>query len=154
DGPSPEADAMQNWLLDGLFGVWISLISQGRGMSPDLARKWIDGGPYTAEKACAAGLVDAVEHRQEFEATLKSKFGKEVVFDKKYGQKTAPTLDFSSPFAMFKIWGELLGQAQKKPAGKNAVGIVYVEGPITLGGAQPSLLGDAVANSTKIRRAL
>jgi protease-4 len=154
DGPSPEAAAMQNWLFDGLFGVWIALISEGRGVSADLVRKWIDGGPYTAAKAQAAGLIDAVEHRQEFEAMLKSKFGKDVVFDKKYGQKRTPTLDFSSPFAMFKIWAELLGQGQKKPAVKNAVGIVYVEGPITLGGAVPSLLGDAAASSSKIRRAL
>ena len=45
---------------------------------------------------------------------LKSKYGQDVVFDKKYGQKKRPTLDLSSPFAMFKLWGELLGQGQKK----------------------------------------
>jgi protease-4 len=95
-----------------------------------------------------------VEHRQDFEAMLKSKYGKDVVFDKKYGQKKPPTVDFSSPFAMFKIWGELLGQAQKKPAGKPAVGIVYVEGPITLGSGQPSLFGEMEARGPKVRKAL
>ena len=154
DGPSPEADAMQNWLLDGIFNTSVALIASGRKLEAAQVRKWIDGGPYTAEKARAAGLVDEVEHRQEFEAMLKSKYGNDVIFDKKYGQKKAPTLDFSSPFAMFKIWGELLGQAQKKPAGKPAVGIVYVEGPITLGSGQPSLFGDLEARGPKIRKAL
>jgi protease-4 len=154
EGPSPEAEAMQNWLLDGIFDTSIALIARGRKVETAQVRKWIDGGPYTAAKAEAAGLVDAVEHRQEFEAMLKSKYGQDIVFDKKYGQKTAPTLDLSSPFAMFKIWAELLGQAQKKPKGKNAVGIVYVEGPITLGGSQPSLFGELEARGPKIRKAL
>ena len=79
--------------------------------------------------------------------------GHDVVFDRKYGQKQPPKLDFSSPFAIFKIWGELLGQAQKKPEAKSAVGIVHVEGPITLGG-QPSLFGELGARGPKIRKAL
>jgi protease-4 len=153
-GPSPEAEAMQNWLLDGMFDSSIALIASGRKVEASQVRKWFDAGPYSAEKAQAAGLIDAAEHRQEFEAMLKSKYGHDVVFDKKYGQKQAPQLDLSSPFAMFKIWGELLGQGQKKPAGKDAIGIVYVQGAITLGGGQPSLFGDLEARGPKIRKAL
>ena len=126
----------------------------GRNVDAAQARKWIDGGPYTAEKAEKAGLIDEVEHRQDFEAMLKSKYGQDVVFDKKYGQKQQPTLDLSSPFGMFKLWGELLGQGQKKAPTKNSVGIVHVEGPIVLGGGQASLFGDASAQATKIRKAL
>jgi len=154
DGPSPEAEAMQNWLLDGIFHTSVALIAAGRKVETAQVRKWIDGGPYTAEKARAAGLIDEVEHRQDFETMLKSKYGHDVIFDKKYGQKKPPSLDFSSPLALFKIWGELLSQAQKKPAGKPAIGIVYVEGPITLGSGQPSLLGDLEARGPKVRKAL
>jgi protease-4 len=154
EGPSPEADAMENWLLDGIFDTWIGLIAQGRGVEPAQVRKWIDDGPYTAERAKASGLIDAVEHRQEFEAGLKTRYGADVVFDKKYGEKKPPTVDFSSPFAMFKIWADLLGQTQKKPPGKKSVGIVHVEGPITLGGGAASLLAEAEAAAPKIRRAL
>ena len=128
DGPSPEAEAMQNWLLDGIYATSLSLIAQGRKVPADRVREWIDGGPYTAEKANAAGLIDAVEHRQDFEAMLKGKYGHDVVFDKKYGQKQQPTLDLSSPFAFFKLWGDMMGQGQKKTPSKPAVGIVYVEG--------------------------
>ena len=92
----------------------MKLIAQGRGVDTAKARQWVDGGPYSAEKAKEAGLIDAVEHRQAFEAMLKSKYGQNVVFDKKYGKKKPPTLDFSSPFALFKIMGELMGDSQKK----------------------------------------
>jgi protease IV len=154
DGPSPEAEAMENWLFDGIYASSIELIAHGRKVTAERARQWVDNGPYTAEKALDAGLVDAVEHRQDFEAVLKGKYGKDVVFDKKFGQKQAPTLDLSSPFAFFKLWGEMMGQGQKKTPAKPGVGIVYVVGPITLGGGQPSLFGDTGAQASKLRKAL
>ena len=115
-GPSPEAQEMQDWLLDGIFAAMVERIAQGRGVEPAKVREWIDAGPYTAEKAKAAGLIDAVEHRQEFEAMLKSKFGEDVVFDKKYGQKKATQLDVSSPFALFKFWADLLAGRRRRRA--------------------------------------
>ena len=88
DGPSPEAEAMQNWLLDGMHSSTVTLIAQGRKVvERNRVRRWIDGGPYSAEKARAAGLIDAVEQRQDLEAMLKGKYGQDVIFDKKYGQK-------------------------------------------------------------------
>ncbi len=85
---------------------------------------------------------------------LKGKYGHDVVFDKKYGQKKQPSLDLSSPFAFFKLWAEMMGQGQKKAPAKPAVGIVYVDGPIILGGGQASLFAEAAASSSKIRKAL
>jgi protease-4 len=154
EGPSRQANDMENWLLDGLFDTYVKLIAQGREVDSGKVRKWIDGGPYSAEKAKAAGLIDAVEHRGAFEAMLKSKYGKDVVFDKKYGKKKPPSIDFSSPFAMFKIMGELMGESQKSKGGKSAVGIVYVDGPITLGGSEDSPFAGSVAGSSQIRKAL
>jgi protease-4 len=153
-GPSPEAEKMQNWLFDGIYDTMVQLIAQGRGLKPDKVRELIDAGPYQAGKAKEAGLVDAVEHRQDFEAMLKSKYGKDVVFDKKYGQKKQPKLDLTSPLAPFKILSELLGQAKKKDTGKDAVAIVYVDGPIIVGGGQPSPFSSKAARSTAVRKAL
>jgi protease-4 len=153
-GPSPEAEKMENWLFDGIYGTMVRLIARGRGLKPEKVRELIDAGPYQAGKAKEAGLVDAVEQRQDFEALLKSKYGKDVVFDKKYGRKKQPTIDFNSPFAAFKILGELLGQGKKKGTGKDAVAIVYVDGPIVIGGGQPSPFSGSVARSSAIRKAL
>jgi protease-4 len=154
EGPSPEAEKMQNWLLDSTYDTYVNLIAQGRRVTPNTVRTWIDNGPYTAEKAKAAGLIDAVEHRQDFTALLKNKFGKDVVLNKKYGKKKGPKIDFSSPFAMFKIWAEILGGPSSKKSNKPAVAIVYVEGAISLGSGRASLLGTGGAYSSDLRKAL
>lgn len=154
-GPSPEAEAMQNWLLDSMFETNVGLIASGRRVAPEKVRQWIDGGPYTAAKALKAGLIDAAEFRQEFVAALKAKYGDDVKLDTRYGKRQGPEIDLSSPLGVFKLWGEMLGGSSRKRDAKDAVAIVYVEGPILPGKSDPSpLLLDRVAFSTPIRKAL
>jgi protease-4 len=154
EGPSPEAEKMQNWLLDSLYDTFVNLVAKGRGVEPAKVKEWIDGGPYSAEKAKAAGIIDAIEHRQDFEKGLKAKYGRDVVFDKSYGEKKPPKIDFNNPFAMLKIMGELLGEEKKPRSHKKAVGIVYVDGAISIGGGPTSLFSERGATSTELRRAL
>lgn len=154
-GPSKEADRMINWLMDSLYQTHVDLIARGRRIGPDQARVLVDAGPYTAEKARALKLIDAVEHRQDFVAHLKKTYGDAVALDKKYGAPPTQALDFSSPFAIFQLWGQMLGGGPKKAHGKAAVGVVYVEGPILLGSQQPSLFGGMEsAYSSALRKAL
>jgi protease-4 len=153
--PSAEAEAMQNWLLDSQYATFLELIAAGRKVDAARAGAWVDAGPYTAERAKAEGLIDAVEHRQDLEAHLKGAYGEKVVFDRKYGQKELPKADLSSPFGVLKFWSELLGTAPKAGAAKKpAVAIVYVEGAISLGNDAMSLFGEAGASSGAIRKAL
>ena len=154
--PSPEAHAMQNWLFDGIFETYCKMIAEGRKVDVAKVKAWIDDGPYTAERAKQVGLIDAVEHRQDFEAAIKKKIGDDLVFNKKYGEKEMPKPDFNNPFAIFKILGEMMGETKaKKKDDKPAVGIVYVEGAISLGKSEPSPFGAAEgAHSTDIRKAL
>ena len=154
EGPSKEAEEMQNWLLDSMFDTDLKLIAAGRKVDVAKSREWINQGPYTAEKAKAAGVIDAVEHRQDFEKMLRDKYGKNVVFDKKYSKKKAPKMDFSSPFAMFKIMGDLLGDTKKKGSGKSSVAIVYVDGGIDIGSGKVSAFGTSGASAIEIRKAL
>jgi protease-4 len=155
EGPSKEADDMQNWLLDSTFNTQVHLIARGRNVDVAKVKHLIDNGPYTAERAKEAGLIDAVEHLQDFEAGLKKRFGKHLVFDKHYGKPKTPELDFSSPFALFKILGEMANQSKKKPT-KDAVAIVHVDGPIVLSREDGlSLLGGgSAAVASKLRKAL
>ncbi len=154
--PSPEADAMQNWLMDSIFDTYLRLIATGRNVDVAKAKAWVDAGPYTAGRAKDAGLIDAVEHRQEFEAHLKSQFGSDVVFDRKYGEKQAPKIDFGNPFAIFKLLGEAANEAKSKKSTKPSVAVVYVDGAINLGSGGGSLFDAAGggAYSTPLRKAL
>jgi protease-4 len=153
DGPSPEADEMYNWLFDSIFDTAIGEIASGRNVSADQVHKWIDGGPYTAEKAKSIGMIDAVEDRTELEASIKSKFGDDVQFDKKYGEEKQPEINFSNPFAVMQVFAQLMNPP-KKDQNKPAIGIVYVEGPIVTGKSDSSPFGSQLAASTDISRAL
>jgi protease-4 len=154
EGPSKEAEEMQNWLLDSMYETDLKLMASGRKVDVAKAREWINQGPYTAERAKAAGIIDAVEHRQDFEKMLQDKYGKKVVFEKKYGKKKSAKMDFSNPFAMFKIMGDLLGDTKKKDSQKSSVAIVYVDGGIDIGSGKVSAFGASGASAIEIRKAL
>ena len=85
---------------------------------------------------------------------LREKYGKKVVFEKKYGKKKSPKMDFSNPFAMFKIMGDILGDGKKSASKKPAVAIVYVDGGIDIGSGKVSAFGTSGASAIEIRKAL
>ena len=155
ESPSPQAEEMQNWLIDGIYVANVKLIASGRGVDEDKVREWIDGGPYTAAKAKELGLIDAVEDRQEFAVAIKDKLGDQIAFNHKYGEKKQPEVDLSSPFGALNLWAELLNGPKKKTY-KTSVAIVYVDGPITLGDNETSLFESASqsAASTPLAKAL
>ncbi|MGB7156948.1 MAG: signal peptide peptidase SppA [Tepidisphaeraceae bacterium] len=153
-GPSKEADEMFNWLVDGLYDSIVHQIADGRKVDTAKVKQWIDGGLYTAETAKEAGLIDAVEHRQDFEAMLRQKYGADVAFNRKYGAKVTPQVDLSNPFMFFKVIAEAMGGGPKKIASANNVAVVYVDGMIVPGKAQPSIFGGSGAFSSDIRKAL
>jgi len=154
-GPSPQAQEMLDWLMDSRFHTYLKLIAEGRGVSIEQARKWVDQGLYSARRAREAGLIDAVEYRQDFVAHLKNEFGDEAIFDKKYGKKKATTVDLSSPFGLLALWAQLLQGPSQRKAARDQIALVYVDGPIVPGTGEDSLFGTSgIAYSTPIRKAL
>ncbi|NOX54560.1 MAG: signal peptide peptidase SppA, partial [Planctomycetes bacterium] len=154
-GPSPQAQEMLDWLMDSRFDTYLKLIAEGRGVSIEQARKWVDVGLYSAKRAKEAGLIDAVEYRQDFVAYLKKEFGDQAVFDKKYGKKKSTTVDLSSSFGLLALWAQLLQGPAKRKTARDQIAIVYVDGPIVPGTGEDSLFGTSgIAFSTPIRKAL
>jgi protease IV len=155
-GPSPEAARMRNWLLDSLYESYLQSVAQGRGVKPAQVRQWIDGAVYTPEQAKDLGIIDAVQHRQDFEAELRSKFGADVKFDHKYGRKKElEGIDLSSPFGLLQVWAKILQGGKKATTGKDVIGLVYVEGAIMPGKPEPSpFQSESNAYSTPLRKAL
>ena len=152
--PSPEAAEMYKWLFDGLYESTLKLLAEGRGVDVKQARQWVDAGLYSAEAAHKEGLIDAVESRIAFEEHIKAKHGEDLKFNKKYGRKKGQQIDFNNPFAMFQIWAEILAPPTRKST-KDAVAVVYLEGPIMHGAPTPSPFGTTSgAYSTPLRKAL
>ncbi len=77
---SPAATQVQNALMDDLYGRVVGHIAEGRGLSPEQVRTIIDAGPYTAQAAKEAGLVDGVVFYDEFEQIMKTAYGPRVRF--------------------------------------------------------------------------
>jgi protease-4 len=155
-GPSPESKEMTNWLLDSLYDSLVKLIADSRGMTPEHARKLIDGGPYTAEEALAAGLIDSVTHRQDFVAGLEEKYGASTKIEVNYAKKE-PFGDMpSDPFSAWAYFFEMLTGKSDQAFTEPSVAIVYVEGAIQTGQGESSPLGGPAsgAYSTTIRKAL
>jgi protease-4 len=155
--PSPEAEANINWLLDGIFDSSLTQIAEGRHVKLEKAREWIDQGLYSANEAEQVGIIDEVEFRDAFVERLKEEYGEDIKFDKKYGKKKQAEIDFSSPFGILKFYADLLGGTPKTTSKKDAIAIVYVEGPIMVGSSDPSGFpfgSQGIAYSTPIRRAL
>ena len=86
-GPSPAAARMQNWLLDSLYESYQKAVAEGRGVKPERVRQWIDGALYTSEQAVEQKIIDRAEYREDLESELRTKFGEDVKFDRKYGRK-------------------------------------------------------------------
>ena len=154
----PSAAAQENidWLLDSQFETCLDLMATGRGVSAKQAKRWIDKGMYTAERAMEAGIIDAVEHRQDFSDWLNEKYGEGMKFDRQYGKKKPMEIDLSSPFGLLKLYAELLAP-KKKVDKKASIAIVYVEGPIMTGdggGSPLPFLMGTTAMSSPIRAAL
>jgi len=154
-GPSPASQEMTKWLYDGIYDALIRLIAEGRGVEEQQARDWIDVGLYSAERAQELGIIDATETRHDFAAFIKQQHGDNLKFDKKYGKKRQSSLDLNNPFAAFQLWAQILSGPKTRRSTKDAVAIVYVEGPIMVGEPEASLFGAAQgAFSSPLRKAL
>jgi protease-4 len=62
---TPEAKEQIDWLLDDLYDQFVNGISTGRHTLPDKVKELIDSGPYTAQDAYKAGLIDELKYYDE-----------------------------------------------------------------------------------------
>jgi protease-4 len=152
-GPSDEARKMTDWLLDSLFATFVKRVAEGRNLTEAQVRDLVNKGPFTAEEALKAGLVDSVKHRQDFMKDLRKQYGEsvEIVSDYGHTDEFAPPED---PFAFFSFLMQLLNPTPKTYSGPT-LAVIYVEGTIQSGAGEASPFGPASgAFSTTIRRAL
>lgn len=152
---SPEAAEMNNWLIDSLYSSIVGMIAEDRNVDRKTVESWVDRGVYSAEAAKEAGLIDAVEGREELLAFLKKTHGATIRLEKSYGKKTAQDLNLDNPFALLQLWAKLLNDAKSTSTTKNSIAVVHIDGPILLGKEEPSLFGGTEgAYSESIRKAL
>lgn len=152
---SPEFRERLESVLDDHFDKdLVELLIQSRTKqqwSPDQVKKLIDQGPYTAKAAAAAGLVDRVAYRDQFEQELKKELKAErIKISKNYAQAKEEEIDLSNPFAIFK----LLKPPKKAGTSGPAIAVIYATGVIVTGKGGDTLLGGEVVGSTTMIKAI
>jgi protease-4 len=153
-GPSDAAQANLDWLLDSLYDSLVGMIAQSRHMEADQVKALIDQGPFLVEEALEKGLIDAIETRKVFLKRIEKDLGGVVFFNNHYGRKQGPKINVSSPFGLFSAMTELF-KAPQRPAKKDTVAVVYVEGPIVPGYGESGFFGGmSGAFSGNIRKAM
>jgi protease IV len=152
-GPSNEGREMTEWLVKDLYDQMIETVAQGRDIPADQVRALIDRGPFNARQAVEAKLVDEAAYVDEMVDSIRDRYGEDADFVPNYGKEKKPQIDFSSPFAFFKLLGE--GMSKGKASAKPSVAVIYLDGMIVTGKTEQSPFGDAGAvGSTSLRHAL
>lgn len=120
-----------NSLLDGLYGELVSTLSGALDKTPEEVQALIEDGPYSAQAALDAGLVDALGYRDELARGLDAEVGAlpRVRIDR-YARHVAP------------------------PSGRDAVAIIHCAGTIVPGESSDSVFSGATLGSETIARAL
>ena len=154
EGPSRNAAAMGDRLLDSQYRTYVDLIASGRNVDRKQVRHWIDQGPYTASRARAAGLIDAVEHRREFYDRMRRAHGQTSRLLTRYGLPPRQQVDLSSPLGLIQFYSKLLQGPGRVVNRGDTIAMVYLEGTI-VGGSMPIRpTGGAAASSETLRKTL
>lgn len=137
-------------LLDDYYEQLVEDVARARDMKVEVVRALIDRGPYTAEGARAAGLVDDVTYYDEFLARLGAEAPGPLRIVRDYGSRGEGTPSFSSPQQMLNM---LMGMS--RPAApalspdSNTIAVIHAIGPI-IDGDEESLFGEQVVTVSKL----
>ena len=118
--------------LDDYYAQFVGLIASGRKLDAAKVKALIDNGPYSAEEAKKAKLIDDVAYYEEFVEGIGEDLGGKVALVKKYHHLGAKGPDLSQ-FNIFTLFSSL----QPKPAipktTRPKVVIIYATGQIVWG---------------------
>jgi protease-4 len=147
---SPESRKQLESVLDDYFAKsYIEPIAQGRKLKAADVRGLIDRGPFSAQVALKAGLIDKVAYESDFLHDAKHAL-KAGQLEKNYGQAKSQELDLSNPFAILKLLAPPKAKESKAPK----VAVIYATGAITTGKSSMSILGGESMGSTTMVEAI
>ena len=121
-----------NAILDDLYAQQIEMIASGRSeIDAALAADLIDQGPFTAEEAYQAKLVDAIQYYDELVESIEERAEEKAEVVSEYGKKSTEAPELTGFAGFMKLFSML--SSSKKPTsgeGKPKVALIYATGPI------------------------
>jgi len=122
-------------VADSLLAQLVEAVAEGRGLEPTAARRVVDRGPYTAERALQAGLVDRLAYRDAFETELRKRAGDDA--------ETLAPLDYLDRH-----------EAAELPEDTPRIALLHLQGPIMLGSGGDGLTGSPAAGAEALAATL
>jgi len=119
-------------LLDDLYNQMLNKIADGRnGITPELAAKLIDNGPFTAKEAQELNLVDELKYYDELLDAINAENEGEAEVAPKDSEKKRKMPNMNSFTGMMQLFNMLNPQqrAARKLADKQ-IALIYASGPI------------------------
>jgi protease IV len=142
----------------------LAQIAKGRKVPLEEARRKVDSGPYSATRALAEGLCDALVAEADLPELLVNGELPERTLEPgqtraEYARKVRPEARFEERFKLATYATYTATQPWPKVRWRPVrrlpqVGLVKVEGAISFGGGSPGLLGPRIAGAEGIVKAL
>lgn len=148
---STPSEAMVEQLTELANEIYDQIAGQiclARKISPDRIDSIIDEGPFMAEQALEAKLIDRVCHRDKFLTEIKEATGGKLV----YGYGRTKTLKIQPGMAGFFQLFRILG-AGRRAVGGDKIAIVVVNGFIVEGASKEFWSSAGTAGSETLRKA-
>jgi protease-4 len=127
-GPSDPARKQNEELYDALFAQMKTTIAGGRGIAPGELDKLINQGFITPKEALKSKLVNDLQYRTGFIATLRKKYGTEANFDNSY---QLPDLSGPEIDGFMDLFSLMLSGDKKDRKRAPYLAVVVLEGSIT-----------------------
>ncbi len=142
--PTPAFRESLESTLDDYYQQLLAGIADGRGIPVSRADTLVKGGPYTAQQAREARLVDDVMFYDQLLDDLKKAHGDNLVI-----QPPAPAQPEAQKVTSMNLFQLLMGGRQPRRAGAAgpAIAVVYAVGPIMMGESDGLGLGDEIVHS-------
>ena len=126
-GPSEFAKQQTEALIGGLFDQITGSVAEGRGLEPRAVLELVDRGSFTAEEARAAGLVDDLQYRTDFNTGLRERYA-DATFDREY---ELPDLDGPDIDGIFDVFKLMLDSGKDARSDEDYLAVVVLEGGIS-----------------------
>ena len=127
----PQRETM-NAILDDLYAQQVDMITNGRGeIDAALAADLIDQGPFTAEEAHQAKLIDNLQYYDELVQSIEGRTEDKIEVVSEYGKKSTEVPDLTGFTGFMRLFS--MFASSKKPTsrdGKPKVALIYATGPI------------------------
>ena len=132
DNMSDEQREAINDILDDLYEQQVQMITDGRNaIDETMANQLIDGGPFTAQEALDAKLVDALQYYDELVKSVESDQPDPIKVVSDSGKRSRQQPDLSNLTGFMKFFSMLTTPSRSRTrSGKPQIALIYATGPI------------------------